>query len=67
MDKLKRVLSGNDATPEESDGILPYVSTPRYFVTWLAFFAFPFLMKCNVVQCSIMYNNRSEFSALIWL
>lgn len=26
MDKLKRVLSGNDATPEESDGILPYVS-----------------------------------------
>lgn len=34
MDKLKRVLSGNDATPEESDGILPYVSvkkcTPRY-------------------------------------
>jgi len=26
MDKLKRVLSGNDSTPEESDGILPYVN-----------------------------------------
>lgn len=30
MDKLKRVLSGNDATPEESDGILPYVSVEIY-------------------------------------